>query len=130
MRAFFLKTAVIDAKFKQYGNFALFKESLKYFATYAAKKSLLSSKSFTGRSSYCIALELLRIFISFGYVSLLLNLPNPPNPPNPPSLSHPPSPCPHTHPRFKDSHNTINMENLYEVFNRSLEVGTFPSSMK
>ena len=49
----------------QLGNFALFKESLKYFALHAAKKSLLSFKSFTGRSAFCIAFELLRILISF-----------------------------------------------------------------
>ena len=38
--ACFLKTGVIDASFKQFGNFKFFKESLKYFAIYAAKKSL------------------------------------------------------------------------------------------
>ena len=65
VRVFFLKTGVIDANFKQFGNFALFKESLKYFAIYAAKKLLLSFKSFTGRSASCIAFEVLRILISF-----------------------------------------------------------------
>ena len=65
MRAFFLKNEVIDANFKQFGSFALFKESLKYFAIYAGKKSLLFFKSFTGRSASCAAFELLRILISF-----------------------------------------------------------------
>ena len=53
-----------DANFKQFGIFALFKKSLKYFAMYAPKKSLLSFNSFTGRSSSCIAFDLLRILIS------------------------------------------------------------------
>ena len=44
---------------------AHFKESLKYFAIYAAKKSLLSFKSFPGRSTSCIVFELLMILISF-----------------------------------------------------------------
>ena len=39
-RAFFLKTGVIDANFKQFGNFALLKVSLKYFVLLAAKKPL------------------------------------------------------------------------------------------
>ena len=41
---FFLKTGVIDANFKQFGNFALFKETLKYFAIYAAKSHYYTSK--------------------------------------------------------------------------------------
>ena len=59
--AFFLKTGVIDANFKQFGNIALLKVSLKYFALLAAKKPLLSFKNFTGRSASSIAFELRKL---------------------------------------------------------------------
>ena len=58
VRAFFLKTGVIDANFKQFGNFALLKVSLKHFVLLAAKKPF---KNFTGRSASSIAFELRKL---------------------------------------------------------------------
>ena len=47
------------------GNFAIFKDPLKYFVIYAAKKFFLSFKRFTGRPASCVAFELLKTLIYF-----------------------------------------------------------------